>query len=196
MTFSQVVEALRAQCADFEGELISIVDDYDTYLGEEGLLERRNQYLVVFPCGVSVAENERFGLYYEPPSRPCKRGYRFIGVYNHKTVAFVGTVETIAVATFADGATSFDVEAGHLTDDQSQRIRDAIEQTLYYDLKNEPHRFYVVDRFVATDAKKTSSQGIMALRYLDLSKMIAGFNPRRDYTSEELAGALWGATWE
>ena len=87
VTFSQVVDALWTQCAEFERELLSIVEDYDSYLAEEGLLEERNQWLMIFPCGTSIAENVRFGLYYEPPSRPCKRNYRFIGVYNRKTVA-------------------------------------------------------------------------------------------------------------
>ena len=196
VTFSQIVEALRAQCADFERELLSIVEDYESYLAEERLLEERNQWLVVFPCGTSLTENARFALYYEPPSRPCKRNYRFIGVYNHKTVAYVGTVEAIAVATSCDGVLSFTEEAGQLTESHRKRITSAIEETPYYDLKAETHRFYVVDSFVPTDARKTSAGGIMGLRYLDLSKIVPGYNPRKDYTSEELAVALKGTTWE
>jgi hypothetical protein len=196
VTFSQIVEALRAQCADFERDLLSIVEDYESYLAEEGLLEERNQWLVVFPCGTSIAENARFGLYYEPPSRPCKRNYRFIGVYNQKTIAYVGTVEAIAVASYGDAGFAFTEEAGRLTDDHRKRITSAIEATPYYDLKAEPHRFYLVDTFIATSARKTSPGGIMALRYLDLSKIVPAYNPRKDYTSEELAAALKDATWE
>ncbi len=196
VTFSQIVEALRAQCADFERELLSIVEDYESYLAEGRLLEERNQWLVIFPCGTSITENARFGLYYEPPSRPCKRNYRFIAVYNRKTVAYVGTVDAIAVASTCDGVISFTEEAGQLTDAHKKRITSAIEETSYYDLKAETHRFYVVDSFVSTDAKKTSAGGIMGLRYLDLSKVVPAYNPRKDYTSEELAAALRGATWE
>jgi hypothetical protein len=36
ITFSQIVEALKAQCADFERELLAIVEDYESYLAEEG----------------------------------------------------------------------------------------------------------------------------------------------------------------
>jgi hypothetical protein len=195
ITFSQIVEALRAQCADFERELLAIVEDYESYLAEEGLLEERNQWLVVVPCGTSIAENARFGLYYEPPYRPCKRNYRFIGVYKQKTVSYVGTVEAIAVATYGEGGFSFTEEAGRLTDDHKKRIMDAIEATPYYDLKAVPYRFYLVDSFVPTDAKKTSYGGIMGLRYLDLSKMIPAYNPRGKNTTEELASALKKATW-
>jgi hypothetical protein len=196
VTFSQIVEALRAQCADFERELLSIVEDYDSYLAEEGLLEERNQWLVVFPCGTSIAENARFGLYYEPASRPCKRNYRFIGVYKEKTIAYVGTVEAITVASWSKGVVSFTEETGRLTNRHRERIKSAVEETPYYDLKSDATRFYLVDSFIPTDAKKTSPGGIMGLRYLDLSKILPAYNPRKDYTSEELAAALKGATWE
>ncbi|HUN86785.1 MAG TPA: hypothetical protein VMU48_20560 [Terracidiphilus sp.] len=196
VTFTQITEALRAQCADFERELLSIVDDYDSYLAEEGLLEERNQWLLVFPCGTSIAENARFSLYYEPSSRPCKRNYRFIGIYNRKTVAYVGAVQTIAVTTCTEGKINFQEEVGRLTDEQRQRISRAIEETSYYDLKAAPHRFYLVDSFTATDSKKTSPQGIWGLRYMDLSKIIKDYNPRREYTTEEMAAALEETTWQ
>jgi len=196
VTFTQISEALRAQCADFERELLSIVEDYENYLAEEGLLEERNQWLVVFPCGTSIAENARFGLYYEPSSRPSKRNYRFIGLYNMKAVAYVGAVVAIAVTTFQDGKISISEEAGQLTDIHRGRITRAIEETPYYDLKANPHRFYLVDSFAPTDSRKTSPQGIWGLRYLDLSKIVKDYNPRREYTTAQLAAALEGTTWQ
>jgi hypothetical protein len=50
--------------------------------------------------------------------------------------------------------------------------------------------------FVPTDAKKTSPGGLMGFRRLDLSKILAAYDPRKDYTSEELGAALNGSTWE
>ena len=196
ITFSQIVEALRAQCADFETDLLSIVEDYDSYLADEGLVESRNQWLVVFPCGTSIVENAKFGLYYEPSSRRCKHAYRYIGAYKQKTVAYVGVVVAIAVATYADGKYVFTTEAGKLTPAHETRIKDAIDATPYYDLKDNETRFYLVDQFVPTDARKTTPGGIMGLRYLDLGLMISVYHSRKDYTSVELAAALKGATWE
>lgn len=196
VTFSQIVEALRAQCAEYEDELLSIVDDYDGYLAEEGLLEERNQWLVIFPCGTSIAENVRFGIYYEPPSRRCKRNYRFIGAYAQKTIAYVGTVEAITIASCEGGEFTFVEESGTLDDDRRKRIINTIEQTPYYDLKANPHRYYLVDSFVPTNARKVSSGGIMGMRYLDLPKLAPAYNPRKNYSSAELAALLRTATWE
>jgi hypothetical protein len=53
-----------------------MVEDYDEYLAEEGLSAGRNRWLAVVPSRMSIAKNARFGLYYEPPSRPSKRNYR------------------------------------------------------------------------------------------------------------------------
>jgi len=196
ITFTQIREALRAQCAEFEQELLSVVEDYESYLSEEGLLEVANQWLVIFPCGTSIAENARYGLYYEPPSRPSKRHYRFLGVYNQKTVSYVGTVQAIAIASCDNGSFCFREEVGKLTEEQRARITCVIEETRYYDLKTNPVRFYIVDCFMATDCRKTSPGGIMGLRYLDLSKLIADYNPRHEYSTTQLAQALKGTTWQ
>jgi hypothetical protein len=177
-------------------DLLAIVEDYEGYLAEQGLLESRNQWLVVFPCGTSVAENAKFGLYYEPPSRRCKKDYRFIGVYNQKTVAYVGVVEAVTVVSQVDGTSVFTPEAGTLTDVHKQRIAETIEATSYYDLTDGPLRYYLVDQFVPTSARKISPGGIMGLRYLDLSVMVQKYQARKDYTSAELAEALRDATWQ
>ena len=71
-----------------------------------------------------------------------------------------------------------------------------MEATPYYDLKAHPHRYYLVDHFVSTVLKKTSSGGIMGYRYLDLSDILPSFNPRKAYTTDEMAAALKGCTWE
>jgi len=72
----------------------------------------------------------------------------------------------------------------------------AIENTPYYDLKENPHRFYLVDKFIPTNAKKTSPGGIWGMRYLDMSTIVTAYNPRKEYATEELAAALKDATWE
>jgi hypothetical protein len=196
VTFSQVVEALKEQCAPFDEELLSIVEDYESFLRDEKLLEGRNQWLMVFPCGRSITENERFNLYYEPASRPCKRNNRFIGIYNRKTIAYVGVVEAIVAVSHDLGVPSFTEEAGRLTDDRRKRIMSAIEETSYYDLKGSPMRFYLVDSFSPTSAKKTSAGGIQRMWWRDLSAMVPGYDPRKEYTSGELADALKGVKWE
>jgi hypothetical protein len=194
-TFTQILEGLREQCAEYEQDLKSFLDDYEEYLSDEQLLEGRNRWLPVFPCGVSIRENERFGLYYDPPSRPSRHNYRFIGAYDQKAVALVGRIEAVVVTSWEKGKIDFTKEFGSLTDDHRKRIADVIRETTYYDL-TKPHRFYLVDRFVRTNARKSSPGGIWGMRYLDLPKVVKGYNPRNDYSVDELADLLKVATWE
>jgi hypothetical protein len=196
VTFSQIVENLRAGCESHERELINIVDDYEAYLSSQGLLEQRDQYLVVFPCGTSIKENVRFNLYYEPVARPSKRNYRFIGIYAQKTVSHIGEIEAIGGAAYEGAAVTFNDELGTLTEAHKNRIKDAIEATPYYDLTDEPHRFYLVRTFHDTQVKKTSPGGIMGLRYLEIAKLSKEYKTRHRYDAAELAALLNGATWE
>ncbi|MCC6965296.1 MAG: hypothetical protein IT391_03295 [Nitrospira sp.] len=195
-TFSQITEAFKAQCAEFERELLEIVEDYEEYLSEERLLEESNRWLVVFPCGTSLTENIRFNLYYEPASRPCKRNYRFIGIYAQKTVAYVGMVEAIAVTSFEGGTFALTSEVGVVTNEHRARITNVIEETRYYDLKSDLRRFYLVDRFVETDLRKSTTGGLWGLRYLDLSTIVPNFRPDKNYATEELARLLKGREFQ
>lgn len=195
VTFSQIVDALRAQCAEFEPGLLAMVDDYESVLADQSLLETRNRKLAVFPCGKSLPENVKFDIYYEPASRPCKRNNRFIAAYDRKALACIGAVETIAVASFADGVCTFETEVGKLTRPQEDRVRQTIEATLAFRLKEVPTRFYLVDKFVQTNARKTSPGPLMGMRYLDITVLVPGFDVSRNYTTEQLADALNGATW-
>jgi hypothetical protein len=98
--------------------------------------------------------------------------------------------------TFKVSDVDFVQEDGKLTDEHRKRIRAAVEATRYYDLKAEPHRYYLVDHFMETDLKKTSSGGIMGYRYLNLSQILPSFDPRKTYSTDEMAAALKGRTWE
>lgn len=196
VTFSDVLNALNEQCSGLERELQPIVEDFRNYLADSDLLEGRNKWLVVFACGTSFEENVRFKLYYEPPSRPCKRNYRFIGVYHNKMITHVGSVEAIAIATCASSGIEYLEEAGLLTDDHRKRIAAAIEQTKYYDLRDGANRFYLVDTFAPTGVEKISLRGRVSIRYLDLATLLKSFDARRIYSSIELAEALKGCKWE
>ena len=144
VTFSAILEALRQECADYERDLLAIVDDYETYLSEEHLLDERNRWLLVFPCGTSVTENANYALYYEPQDRRLASNCRYLGVYTRKAVSYVGVIKTIVVRTPGEkGKPRFLEEVGRLSEDQKARIAKVVEVTDYYDLDSGPLRFYL-----------------------------------------------------
>ena len=193
VTFSQIMDVLREECAKYEHDLLVIVEDFEQYLSEENLLEERNQLLPIFPCGTSYSENEKFSLYYEPANRPCKRNYRIIGIYARKCVSLIGEVEEIVTGSFDGGQYVFETELGKVTNEHKARVKEVIEKTEYYDLDAIPHRYYLVYRFLNSDIRKVLSGGIRGFRYLDLRELLPDFDQQRDYPLDELAELLKGS---
>jgi hypothetical protein len=197
ITFVQIVESLRTACAEYEQNLVLIVEDYQSFLEVEGLLHDRNKRIAVFPCGTSYTENKHFGVYYEPPSRPSKRGCRFIGIYKDKTISLVGEIDTILICSTSDGKTSIDeCDWGAPTDDHLSRIGEVIAATKYYDLTKEPVRFYLVHQFHETNVRKASRGGILRMRYFDLADLIGTTAKMDSFGAEEVATRLRDRTFE
>jgi hypothetical protein len=61
------------------------------------------ELLLVFPSGTSIKDNMRLDLSYEWASNPRKRSHRFLGLYDRKTIWYVGKVEAITAAFYQNG---------------------------------------------------------------------------------------------
>jgi hypothetical protein len=197
ITYADLVAESRKLCADYEQDLLEIIEDYESFLTVEGLLANPYSRLVVFPCGTSWAENVRFGVYYEPPSRSTKWNCHFLGVYHRKAVSHVGQIEAAAICMMNGGKFLVQTEEyGTLTASHRSRIQQMIEATPYYDLASEPHRYYVVNCFLETNFRKVSSGGMRGHRYFDLSDYFDGQPPGPHTTTREVAAALNQQTFE
>jgi hypothetical protein len=192
VTFSDIALALKAQCEPYEADLLAVLDDFERYLDEADLAEDRNRWLPILPCGVSLAQNVKFGLYYEPPSRPLKTN-DFIGIYARKAVRYVGRVVAVVVCSWKGDELISQPEVGEVRQEYLIRIRQMADETPYYALKEETERFYVTEGFVETEVEKTTPGGIMGPRYLDLIATTEGrFNTKASYTTEAMAELLKG----
>jgi hypothetical protein len=147
-TFTEIANLLRAACNDYEPNLIAIVEDYRSFLENEGLLDDRGRWMAVFPCGTSYPDNERLRLYYEGAERPSKDSCRFIGIYTRKTISLIGEPAAIVVCAYDNGAIRIEErDRGEETPEMIARIKDAFEHTDYYDLRPATMRFYMIDRW-------------------------------------------------
>src|SRR5690606_8703214 len=100
ITFVDLADALQSQCAEYETALTAIITDYVDYLRGEGLLESRDDWLLVVPCGDSYEENKRFGLYYDAVNRPSRSGCRYLGIYKNRTVSLIGDIVAVIVCSY------------------------------------------------------------------------------------------------
>lgn len=169
VTFEDLLVALREACAEHEVGLLAIIEDYRGFLESENLLDDRARWVVVFPCGTSYAENQRLKLYYEGPDRASRRACRYLGIYRDKTVSLVGEIVAVLICSYDAGTVRVDHrELGQETPEMLVRIKQAFEETPYYDLRPYPLRFYLTEQWAPCRFAKASRGGIMGARYIDL----------------------------
>jgi hypothetical protein len=195
-TFAELKESLDAACAPHDVALRAVLDDFTEFLGSENLLFQSDDWMLVVPCGVSLAENQRFGIYYDGLDRPKRSACAYLGAYSDKSIRLVGRITAVLACRYVDGAADvIEAERGSASSDALKRIAAVIEATSYYDLKTEPQRYYVVDEFAPTNLIKRDKGPIRGAQYLQISPLLAKGAQVRGLSSRELAERLDGRSF-
>lgn len=190
-TFADLVAALDAACAPHDVALRAVLDDFNEFLASENLLFQSDDWMLVVPCGISLAENQRFGIYYDGVDRPKRSPCAFLGCYSEKAVRLVGRITSVLACRYADGvAEVIEAERGVASEEALKRIAAIVEATSYYDLRSQPQRYYVVDAFAPTNLIKRDKGPIRGAQYLQISPLLAPGVSVRGMTSGELARSL------
>ncbi len=189
ITYADIVSALREECLQHEETLKDILNDYEDYLVSENLLQL-GDVMTVFPCGISLEENIRFQLYFEPAERPARHRSKFIGLYKHKCVRYLAAIHTIITGqTTSDGGFKINkIEKGQRSDEDINRIEGAIKACDYFpDFAMAEHRFYLFDALCETEINKTSRGGIWGARVFNLTDWLEYEDPAYSYSCKEAA---------
>ena len=173
-------------------EMKSVVEDFEAFCSEEGLLPRDDFTLMMVPCGRSFKVNMDNHLYYCPTSYTHSRNARYLGIYTEKSIHGIGEIKKCVECTVDLKAKR--VIADGLTPVEEQRILKAVPaaRDVGQTIEN-GHKFYICDKIVPTDFRKTSAYGIQGHRYLDLRTYLGdGDLP----TVEEIANQLKNKSWD
>lgn len=197
ITFSSLADALRKECESHETALRAVLEDYEDFLSAEELLTIGERMSVV-PCGTSIDENIRFGVYFESAQRPTKVRSKFLGLYTKKAIRYVGEIEQVAVLRpRSDELEILELEKGMIGVDQERRLKQTIAECDYYpDLKNEAARYYFTGKFFETNIEKRSKGGIWGARVFNLSDWLDYGTLGKTYSPEEAAELLRGKSFE
>lgn len=191
-TFANVIKCAQDCLADHDEEMKSVVDDFEAFCSEEGLLPRDNFTLLAVPCGRSINVNLRNHLYYCPAERSHNRNARYLGIYTEKSIHGIGEIKKCVECTVDLKAKR--VIADGLTQAEEQRILKAVPEArdVGQTIEN-GHKFYICDKIVETDFKKKSAGGLQKHRYLDLGPYFGdGVLPG----VEEIANRLRNESWD
>lgn len=193
ITFAEIVRALRSVCEPHEISLRDILSDFEEYLSEEGLLQIGDVMSVV-PCRISLNENVKHQLYFEPSSRPSKAQSTFMGLYSLKVVKYLSQIGTVINGVLRHGEFEITkVEKGEVTDEHLTRIQSAIANCTYFDdFATDEHRYYLFDEVHQTQITKTTKGGIWGARVFNLSDWLDYDEPTKAYSAKDAADRLKG----
>lgn len=194
-SFDDIICGAASCLSDHDEEMQALVQDYESFCSDMGLLLRDKCTLFVPPCSQSFKENIENALYYCPATW-SRRKAKYLGIYANKAVQAIGTIANRVVCKIdLDGdKLTISESTRSLRGDEEKRILKATRKALErgWDLRN-GHRFYLCDEMVKTDFQKVSSGGIMGHRYFDLEKVFSAALPPN---IGELALRLRQHTWQ
>jgi hypothetical protein len=193
-TYEDIYQIISSSLNDSDLEMKEILDDYILLCNEHGLTSIEKRTMLVFTANESLNENFKYRIYYDPVTRSHNSPFKYIGLYQNKTVVAVGKIEKVVFCDYENGkliATNDD-DLARLTQDEYNRIKEIIENTDYYRLQH-GNKFYLVDNFCKTEYIKTSFSSVRSKKYFWLDE-IEGF--KDDMTTEQIAKLLYRRTWE
>ncbi|GJN65035.1 hypothetical protein [Faecalibacterium gallinarum] len=194
-TFEELVNRIQEVIDDRDYEMQEVLEDYLNYCYHDGLIPVSDgwKFMRVQLAGTTFDFNVRENLYYDNIERGF-RAHRYLGLYKNKSVRAVG--EVIAIITGVkdqNGALTYQVEQGELTEERKKAIERAILDGKQYGYELVATRFFFVKQFYETDFRKSTPRAPMGTRIFDLTTVL-GSTEIPD--TEHLAQILSQKTWE
>ncbi len=94
-TYEDIYQIISNNLADFDLAMKEILEDYISLCNEQGLTNIENRTMLVFTAGESLNENFKYGIYYDHTTKSHNLPFKYIGLYNNKTVVAVGKLGKI-----------------------------------------------------------------------------------------------------
>lgn len=173
LTYAELVENLKEVSASTP-DLEDIVQDYESFLESQNLLPDQYRHMAIVLSGRTFQQAIDTGVFFEDELRRPK-WYRahILGLYHHKMVSHIGRLVGGFTARPKDDDLEVDPKAesfGQLTEENKKKILRAIKSALDHGFSDckDYRRYYVVDKFIETNFRKSSSGGLMGNRYINL----------------------------
>lgn len=148
--------------------------------------------MLVVTAGLSLTENLKYHIYYDPVERTHTLPFDYIGLYCEKAIRAVGKVVHEVMCEFKNGKL-MDIEGlGSLSKDELKRVMEIIVNTKYYDLTTNT-RFFLVDHFYNTLSPKRRGS-VRGKQYLFLKDQFENFKERM--SSADLAKLINDKNWD
>jgi hypothetical protein len=194
ITFQDIVIKFRDNLENYEYELNEIIDDFESYCINDGLITNDEARLRVVPCSWTLEENFDFSLYYDSADRGYS-DHSYLGIYANKAVRGIGKIENIVRADLKlSGKLDIIDSKSPVTEHQQQNILNVIsaaKSNNNWDI-SKGYNFFCVEKFYETNYRKTTKYPLQGTKFFDLKN-------RLDVTSlpttEKIAQLLMKKEW-
>jgi hypothetical protein len=192
-SFEALISATHSVLTPQDEDMSAIVDDFEAFCSDHGLLPEDRYLIFVPPCGPSYRDNEQWRLYYCPSDR-TRRTTRYLGIYADRQVRSIGIISKVVTCSIQNEKGNVTALDGtDLTLGEKQRILAASRNSHTHGWQiEEGHKFYLCDEWEETCYRKASKGGIPGHRYFDLRKI---FTPAPPGSLVEIAEGLREHTW-
>lgn len=193
-TYGGLLGAIRTSASQVDLSLSDIIDDYEAFLRQEGVLKLGPQ-MVVFAATQSLNDNMAVRMLSDPAERKSKADMDFIGLYQNKAVRLIAKPTDVVCGKMVDGEFVIEtVELGSGGSEVAARITAAIPTFDYWPtLGTERHRHYLWNQHAEIEFRKRSG-GVRSIRHLDLSQW--GLVTAGSQELAEAAATLNGAEFD
>lgn len=168
-----VVEATRTR---YKVELDELLEDYESFLSELGLIDDEHLRMHVVPVGQTYELNLAQNLYYNQ-TRFNYSAHKYIGLYFAKEIRFVGEPKIVFIPRRGeDGVLKYTFIKGQqlFTDERRAEferfLKEFVDEEGYGD--DGGIRYHLVDKWEPTSFLKKTSGGIMGPRHCFLPDYI------------------------
>lgn len=198
MTFKALADAVRDTLQEYEYEMCSVVDDYLDCCYTDGLIPVSDswKYMRAQLAGTTLNFNLAEGVYYRGAGDSLSP-HDYIGLYHDKSVRAIGKIAYIVTAVENGGRLDYHFELGEENQAIVEKIKRAINDAdrYQYDLHNNEHRYFIVDKFYLTDYNKISPYGLRGAKIFDLTDILGIREKDKMPPTDEIAAILKTKSW-
>lgn len=199
ITYKQLYEKLLSVIDEMRDyELKDMVEEFYEYCNAEDLIDETDDTIMVRLAGSTIDFNikEENRIYYDKAGGKYS-GFRYIGLYNNKSVKYVGKVVMIVEARLQNQEIQCELKYlknGKIDENILKRIKNAMDnQAQLYDNTDIPHYYYLVDKFCPIENfTKKSNRALYGKKKFFLRDL--GLNPNAEV--EEIAEKMKNRFWE
>lgn len=193
-TFAKVIDACADVLDERDYDMKDVLDDFREFCEHDGLVNVSGaDNLMRMQLAGRTFEANVSGSVYHCHAKTKLRDFAYLGLYKDKSIRAIGKVTAVALSSCEGDELRCELVSGQPPADWVEKIEASTEAEARAGYPREdPRRFFFVERFYPTDFRKATPRAPMGGRVFDLKKVLGVDQlPDTRTIAERLSGREW-----